>query len=276
MVLGGLDALFGDETLRRAVDAMPAATFGSAVSASVAQPIDVASRVARKENENILRAFVKVVQRSGWTGLFRGHHFQILRRVPTKAIRVVTYEWSNALLDKVRSADNGISLPKIVDNLVVSVFSAAFSVAVTYPLHVLYMFHSRGIRMSSLSRSRFFRGVIPLCLSSIPSVSAELFVYNCLRDHNPDRPKSFMNFLTLSLAARMAGQTLSQPLKVVSKKIAIGDANGIRSTFSTIVEKSGPQGLFKGLPAKYLKTLISVSVAKLAAAKLGLDSSSKK
>jgi len=271
-VLGGLDLLFGDEVMRRAVDAMPAATFGSVVSASVAQPIDVVSRVARKENENLAGAVMKVIQRSGWKGLFRGHQFQMLRRVPTKAVRVVTYEWSNALLNGVRNSDNGINLPKVVDNLVVSVFSAAFSVAVTYPLHLLYIFHSRDMHMSSMSRSRYFRGVTPLCLSSIPAVSAELFVFNCLRDHHPDRPKTFTNFLTLSLIARMAGQTLAQPLKVISKKIAIGDASGIRSTFTNIVQKSGPQGLFKGLPVKFVKTLISVSAAKLAATKLGLDS----
>lgn len=256
------------DSLRRLWESMSVAVVSSAVSVSVVQPIDVASKIARRSNGNILDAMGKVMNEGGVRGLFEGNQFQILRKVPTKAVRVMTYEWSNRLLQQFRSRSSGPSLPKMVENALVSTFAAAFSVAVTYPLHLLQVFKSKGLSVAKVRPMGFYRGITPLCISTVPAVAIELFVYNVIRDHNPGAESNFSALIAISLIARMAGQTIAQPFKVVSKDVAISTTGGIRSAVGRIVQESGPLGLFNGMQYKYLKILVSVLVARAVQKKL--------
>uniref|UniRef100_A0A7S2ZFB2 ADP,ATP carrier protein n=1 Tax=Rhodosorus marinus TaxID=101924 RepID=A0A7S2ZFB2_9RHOD len=256
-------------------DSVGIAVTSSVVSVSLAQPIDVAVRVAKKGDGNVPAALWTVFQERGVAGLFHGNHFQLLRKVPAKAIRVMTYEWSNKLLKQVRNMDSRYGIPKlpsIVDTVIVSAFAGAFSIAVTYPLHIVHACYVKNISFQTfMARNGFFRGVRPLALSQIPAVTMELIGYNVMRDLCPDSEKNFASLLTMSIIAKMTGESFAHPLKLVSKKIAFSGASGMRSTAAKIVQKNGPMGLFKGVQYRYMKAFISVVAAKLAAAKLSPD-----
>eukprot|EP00188_Purpureofilum_apyrenoidigerum_P004608 Plantae.Rhodophyta-Purpureofilum_apyrenoidigerum.ctg5325.p1 GENE.Plantae.Rhodophyta-Purpureofilum_apyrenoidigerum.ctg5325~~Plantae.Rhodophyta-Purpureofilum_apyrenoidigerum.ctg5325.p1 ORF type:complete len:275 (+),score=33.81 Plantae.Rhodophyta-Purpureofilum_apyrenoidigerum.ctg5325:63-887(+) len=268
METAGLEYLMRNDSWRRATNAVAVTTITATVSASLAQPIDVVSKVAKGTNSNLLQAAYKITSESGIGGLFRGNQFEILRKVPTKAVRVMTHEWSNSLLRRFRERNDSQQVSRIADNMLVSTFAAVFSVAVTYPFHLLHVYHAKGLNFASINRSCIYRGVRPLCISTIPSVAVELFIYNILRDRQ-DSSQNFLSLLTMSMMARMAGQTCAQPFKLVSKRIAVAESSGMRKTISQIISESGPLGLFQGIEVKYMKTIVSVMAAKAAALQLG-------
>lgn len=268
VMVGELEDFVFGESMRRLWESVSVAMVSSAVSVSVVQPIDVASRIARRSNGNILEAMAKVTNDAGVRGLFKGNKLQILRKVPTKAVRVMTYEWSNGLLQQFRSRSGGPSLPKMVENALVSTFAAAFSVAVTYPLHFLCVLKSKGLCMSKVKPRGFYRGITPLCIATIPAVAIELFAYNVMRDHNPGAETNLSVLIAMSLVARMAGQTLAQPFKVISKHMALSTTGGIRSAVGRIAQESGPLGFFNGMQYKYLKIVVSVIAARAIQKKL--------
>lgn len=252
------------DSLRMMSHTVGVAAVSSAVAVSMAQPIDVAAKAAKKGNVNILQAMGKIVREKGFGGLFRGNQFQILRKVPAKAIRIMTYEWSNAMLNKFRSRTHGPVLPRSVDNLFVSTFSAMFAVAVTYPLNVLHYYHSKGLSLTSITRASMYRGLAPLCMSTIPSAVVELYTYNAMRDRNGGSGPNFVALMTMSLVAGMVGQTFAQPFKLVSKRMALAEGMSMHRTVSQIVAEQGPMGLFQDIHTKYMKTAVSILAAKLA------------
>ncbi|XP_014243148.1 peroxisomal membrane protein PMP34 [Cimex lectularius] len=249
---------------------------GSMVGMVVFYPLDtVRSRLQLEENrvaKNTFQVLIELVKEEGVGTLYRGI-VPVLQSIC--ASNFVYFYIYHGL--KARSVGN-----KAGKDLVLASIAGMINVLLTTPLWMVntrmkmagvteaYRYKSLLDGLLKVSRLEGLRtlwaGTIPsLILVSNPAI--HMAVYEAIKRRLPPRELSAVNYFLISAIAKMVATFLTYPLQLAQAKLRHGHClEGLSSNAGTIqlllylLKRQGVEGLYKGMEAKLLQTVLTTSL----------------
>lgn len=251
--------------------------------ASVVYPIDlVKTRMQNQRSKvvgqlmyrNSLDCFRKVIKNEGFKGLYSGLGPQLIGVAPEKAIKLTV---NDLVRGKARNEDGSISLPW---EILAGGTAGGCQVIFTNPLEIVKIRlqvqgelakQVTGVPrrsalwiVKSLGLLGLYRGATACLLRDIPFSAIYFPTYAHLKkDYFGESPTKSLGILQLLTAGAIAGMPaayLTTPADVIKTRLQVearkGETNyrGIVHAFTTIAREEGPQALFKGGPARVLRS----------------------
>mmetsp|Transcript_12860 Transcript_12860/g.27137 ORF Transcript_12860/g.27137 Transcript_12860/m.27137 type:complete len:413 (-) Transcript_12860:396-1634(-) len=243
-------------TLKR----LASGAFAGVVSRTAVAPLDVAKlklMLQKDAGTGIIDVLRKTVQAEGVKGLFRGNGLNCCRVAPGKAIELCAYETIKALTGRSDLAGGA---------------AGALNTVATYPLEVLRtrvaldpaagkggLVHSLKRIARKEGKSTFYRGCTFSVAGVIPYTAAQYLVYDalckgfCRVMERADVPP--LVTAVFGSVAVIAASAATFPLEVYRRQLQLaGGTNAVAlAAMKTMVQRSGPLGLYRGLGASCLK-----------------------
>lgn len=243
----------------------------------------------------VFSTILKMYRDEGWRGWFRGNTLNCLRVVPYSAVQFAVFEKCKQLL--VRYKPNGDSSLTEVDRLIAGSVAGVASVAVTYPLDLVRaritvqtaslvglekgrMVEAPGVfqTMREVVRNEggvhaLFRGIVPTTMGVAPYVAINFALYEYLRDAMQQLPRDFSSpvwKLSAGAFSSFMGGVAIYPLDLLRKRYQVANmAQGelgfqyrsVAHALTTIFQKEGFFGAYKGLSANLSKIVPSMAVS---------------
>lgn len=221
--------------------------------------------------------FQSIMKTDGWKGLFRGNFVNVIRVAPSKAIELFAYDTiHNHLIAQV-----GGALP-IPPSSVAGALAGVTSTIITYPLELLKtrLTVQRGV-YKNLSDAlvkiakeegiaELYRGLTPSLIGVVPYAAANYFAYESLKTaYKKAFNKEEIGNLTALLIGSAAGafsSTATFPLEVARKHMQAGalnsrQYNNMLHALTSILEKEGVQGLYRGLGPSCVKLVPAAGIS---------------
>lgn len=267
------------------------AAAATALSQFVTTPVDVLSRAIRPPHlgayPQTLRSIVGHLLSSPLS-LLAPLPLHLVKRVPAKALTVAFFELGTQLLTRSSAPAPFASTdrrpaPALTppQHVVVATASGALALLATYPLHLMYYSVRKGVSFKTiLQHARMqprllYSGVLPALLATAPAVIADYAVYRSLRatiDHHGrvgtrQRVGTAALIILAATASNLVGGFISEPLKTVSRKMAVtavqspAACGGFRMTASSLIAQ-GVGELWRGFPVRSVRYAISAVVSK--------------
>ncbi|XVF88138.1 hypothetical protein PTKIN_Ptkin19aG0025900 [Pterospermum kingtungense] len=227
-----------------------------------------------------VEVFRNITQTDGWKGLFRGNLVNVIRVAPSKAIELFAFDTVNNQLSPKPGEEPKILIPA---SLVAGACAGVSSTLCTYPLELVKtrltieknMYD--GIVDAFLKilqkegPAELYRGLAPSLIGVIPYAATNYFAYDTLRKayRKVFKEEKIGNIETL-LIGSLAGAISSSatfPLEVARKHMQVGALNGrqvyknVLHALSSILEKEGVQGLYKGLGPSCMKLVPAAGIS---------------
>ncbi|ORY80844.1 putative mitochondrial carrier protein [Protomyces lactucae-debilis] len=251
--------------------------------ASVVYPIDlVKTRMQNQRSavvgqllyKNSLDCFKKVIRNEGFKGLYSGLGPQLIGVAPEKAIKLTV---NDLIRGRARKDDGSITLPW---EILAGGMAGGCQVIFTNPLEIVKIRlqvqgelakNVAGVPrrsalwiVKSLGLLGLYKGASACLMRDIPFSAIYFPTYAHLKkDYFGESPTKSLGILQLLTAGAIAGMPaayLTTPADVIKTRLQVearkGDTNyrGITHAFSTILREEGPKALFKGGPARILRS----------------------
>lgn len=250
---------------------------------------------ANKAYQGMFSTILKMYREEGWRGWFRGNTLNCVRIVPYSAVQFAVFEKCKQLL--VQRKPEGQRTLTDVDRLIAGSVGGVVSVAVTYPLDLVRArITVQTASLSRLNKGRrveapgvmqtirdvvrheggvraLYRGIVPTTMGVAPYVAINFALYEYMRDAMDQLEQDFSNPLwKLSAGAfsSFVGGVIIYPLDLLRKRYQVANmAQGelgfeyrsVAHALTTIFQKEGFFGAYKGLTANLYKIVPSMAVS---------------
>lgn len=251
--------------------------------ASVVYPIDlVKTRMQNQRSKvvgqlmykNSIDCFKRVIKHEGFKGLYSGLGPQLVGVAPEKAIKLTV---NDLVRSKGREADGSIKLPF---EILAGGMAGGCQVIFTNPIEVIKIRlqvqgelakHTVDVPkrsawwiLKSLGLFGLYKGALACLMRDIPFSAIFFPTYAHLKKdyfgETPSQPLGVLQLLSAGAISGMPAAYLTTPADVIKTRLQVearkGEAtyNGIRDAFRTIVREEGPKALFKGGPARIVRS----------------------
>lgn len=250
---------------------------------------------AQKAYLGMFSTILKMYRDEGWRGWFRGNTLNCVRIVPYSAVQFAVFEKCKQLL--VQRKPEGQQTLTEVDRLIAGSVGGIVSVAVTYPLDLVRArITVQTASLAKLNKGRkvdapgvlqtmrdvvqneggvlaLYRGIVPTTMGVAPYVAINFALYEYLRDAMDLLAQNFSNPLwKLSAGAfsSFIGGVLIYPLDLLRKRYQVAsmaqgelgfEYRSVAHALTTIFQKEGFFGAYKGLTANLYKIVPSMAVS---------------
>ncbi|TXG62142.1 hypothetical protein EZV62_013505 [Acer yangbiense] len=224
--------------------------------------------------------FNNIINTDGWKGLFRGNLVNVIRVAPSKAIELFAFDTVNKNLSSKPGEEPKIPIPA---SLVAGACAGVTSTLFTYPLELVKtrLTIQRDVYNGILDAfvkivrdegpGELYRGLAPSLIGVIPYAATNYFAYDSLRKayRKVFKQEKIGNMETL-LIGSLAGAISSSatfPLEVARKHMQVGAVSGrqvyknVLHALSSILEKEGLPGLYKGLGPSCMKLVPAAGIS---------------
>ncbi|OMO61411.1 Endoplasmic reticulum-adenine nucleotide transporter [Corchorus capsularis] len=222
--------------------------------------------------------FSNVMRTEGWKGLFRGNLVNVIRIAPSKAIELFAYETVKKQLTPEHGEQPLLPIPP---SFIAGAVAGVSSTLCTYPLELLKTRLTVKADYKNLldaivkivqaeGPGGLYKGLTPSVIGVIPYAASNYFAYDTLRKayKKAFKKEEIGNIMTLLIgsAAGALSSTATYPLEVARKQMQAGAVNGIQyqnmlHVFTTIVEREGIPGLYRGLGPSCMKLVPAAGIS---------------
>jgi len=221
----------------------------------------------------------KVYQESGIRGLYRGNLANICKSAPELGLKLLAFDKFKEMLTDDKGHLSGTS------RFVAGGLSAIFSHTVMFPMAVIHTrmeaTHSSsgyyGIIGTALAIYRaegfiptFYRGFIPMVISTFPANGISLGFYSFLKSYFEEKNQKELGIGMLALCSTASGivsETLTYPMHLIKTRLMTQGSPGIPKQYSGVIDcirqiakAEGVGGLYKGFTPAIIKHVPSVCV----------------
>ncbi|OMP09122.1 Mitochondrial carrier protein [Corchorus olitorius] len=222
--------------------------------------------------------FSNVMRTEGWKGLFRGNLVNVIRIAPSKAIELFAYETVKKQLTPEHGEQPILPIPP---SFIAGAVAGVSSTLCTYPLELLKtrltvkedyknLLDAIVKIVQAEGPGGLYKGLTPSVIGVIPYAASNYFAYDTLRKayKKAFKKEEIGNIMTLLIgsAAGALSSTATYPLEVARKQMQAGAVNGIQyqnmlHVFTTIVEREGIPGLYRGLGPSCMKLVPAAGIS---------------
>lgn len=262
------------------------------VSRTVVSPLEVVATVnmcSTGASRPLLTELRALFAAEGMRGFFKGNAANCLKVAPTKGIQFVAFEAFKRTIHRFRNVgrdETQRSLPlSPLERLAAGGAAGMAAATFCYPLEVaktLLTAHPERYKsvlgtLASIVRTSgpkgLYRGLLPTLVAMFPYVGLEFMVYEQLKLIYARRSGKEANVLHMLLIGAFAGslaQTTCHPLDVIRKRLQLQGIGGRPVQYSSmldatmqIIQREGPNALYRGLQPMYVSVLPSAGVSYL-------------
>ncbi|KAL0491940.1 mitochondrial substrate carrier family protein C [Acrasis kona] len=255
-----------------------------AASRTITAPLErlkIMYQVSTEKPPSVIRGLEQMYRNDGISGLFRGNLTNVLKVVPEKSLKFLSFEFSKNLLTMTASqADQELSATKL---FVAGSMSGVITHTITFPMEVIRTrlsvapkSHYAGIvdcaRKIAVAEGRvrpFFRGLSASLVSTIPYSGINLMSYELMKKAlyaaSGDKDPTIASLMVVGSASNTASQMFFYPLTVAKSRIIMqghdhSQKKGLVAVLSDIYKVEGTRGLFKGFVPQLLKSAPSHAI----------------
>ncbi|GLJ31595.1 hypothetical protein SUGI_0634080 [Cryptomeria japonica] len=274
----GLKVRVGNAALKRLLSG----AIAGAVSRTAVAPLETIRThlMVGSSGNSMTEVFHHIMQNEGWQGLFRGNGVNVIRVAPSKAIELFAYDTVKKFLTP--KPEEPPRIPFAISP-VAGATAGVCSTVCTYPLELLKtrMTIQRGVYDNLLDAfmkiireegpAELYRGLTPSVIGVVPYAAANYFAYETLRKlyRKVTKKQQVGNLATLFIgsAAGAIASSATFPLEVARKQMQVGALSGrqvydnLFHALSSILEKEGVGGLYKGLGPSCMKLVPAAGIS---------------
>lgn len=274
----GLKLRVGNAALKRLLSG----AFAGAVSRTAVAPLETIRThlMVGSSGKSMTEVFNHIMQNEGWQGLFRGNGVNVIRVAPSKAIELFAYDTVKKFLTPKTGEP-----PRIPFSVspVAGAAAGVCSTLCTYPLELLKtrMTIQRGVYDNLVDAflkiiqeegpQELYRGLTPSLIGVVPYAATNYYAYETLRKlyRKLTKEQQIGNLATLFIgsAAGAIASSATFPLEVARKQMQVGALSGrqvynnLFHALSSILEKEGMPGLYKGLGPSCMKLVPAAGIS---------------
>lgn len=268
----------GNASLKRLLSG----AIAGAVSRTAVAPLETIRThlMVGSSGKSMTEIFNHIMQNEGWQGLFRGNGVNVIRVAPSKAIELFAYDTVKKFLTPKPGEP-----PRIPFSVspVAGAAAGVCSTLCTYPLELLKtrMTIQRGVYDNLVDAfikiiqeegpQELYRGLTPSLIGVVPYAAANYYAYETLRKlyRKLTKKQQIGNLATLFIgsAAGAIASSATFPLEVARKQMQVGALSGrqvynnLFHALSSILEKEGMPGLYKGLGPSCMKLVPAAGIS---------------
>ena len=238
--------------------------------------IKILQQIQSYHNQNYYNSFsasVKEIYKiEGPKGFFKGNSVNIVKSVPTYAIKLPINDYCVATLKK-NKKDLYFS-----ELLGVGIFTGFVQTIVTYPLDLLRTVSVQDNNMNSNTRligkindifksngiRGFYSGLSASIISSPIYVGLQLSTYQYIKNNIIISESMVLNSLFAGSLAGLFSQTLMYPTDTIKKHMQVNNSkkiyNGLVDCTIKIYKKNGISGFYKGFRLNFIKAIPEVAI----------------
>eukprot|EP00475_Leptophrys_vorax_P033861 TRINITY_DN5389_c1_g1_i2.p1 TRINITY_DN5389_c1_g1~~TRINITY_DN5389_c1_g1_i2.p1 ORF type:complete len:261 (-),score=47.30 TRINITY_DN5389_c1_g1_i2:74-856(-) len=236
------------------------------------------SSTAPQRYHGVVGTTIAVVREEGFLSLYKGNGANVLRVIPTYAIK---FAFTDLFKDMVRTKPGPLSNQEV---MLSGSLAGVVQITVSYPLEVLRTRLSlseslnlsggvkyRGIIHCATHIARteglpaFYKGIGPTYISGVPYVGLQMMFYDLLKSimpRNEDGSLSLYWKLTCGALAGLVSQTVTYPGDTVRRRMQTNGVGGMERIYQNswdclvkILRREGIPGLFRGLSANAIRSV---------------------
>jgi solute carrier family 25 phosphate transporter 23/24/25/41 len=251
-----------------------------AVSRTCTAPLErlkIMYQVSRDKSPSVITGLKQMYQQDGARGLFRGNLTNILKVMPEKSIKFLSFEFAKTLL---QNGDEELGAGKL---FAAGSASGVVTHTITFPMEVIRTRLSvaktgtyngivdcaQKIAATEGPIRPFFRGLSASLASTIPYSGVNLMTYELMKNALygvSDKEPSITSLMIVGSASNTASQMFFYPLTVAKSRIIMQGVDptvhkkGLVHVLTDIVKYEGPKGLFRGFVPQLLKSAPSHAI----------------
>ncbi|XVF88390.1 hypothetical protein PTKIN_Ptkin19aG0047300 [Pterospermum kingtungense] len=261
----------GNESLRR----LMSGAIAGAVSRTALAPLETIKTHLMVGNcgNSMSEVFNSIMRSEGWKGLFRGNLVNVIRIAPSKAIELFAYETVKKQLTPESGEQPKLLLPA---SFIAGAIAGVSSTLCTYPLELLKtrltvkedyrnLLDAVVKIVQAEGAAGLYKGLTPSLIGVVPYAASNYFAYDTLRKayKKAFKTEEIGNIMTLLIgsAAGAISSSATFPLEVARKQMQAGEYLNMLHALTSIVEKEGVRGLYKGLGPSCMKLVPAVGIS---------------
>ncbi|CAJ2676723.1 unnamed protein product [Trifolium pratense] len=232
---------------------------------------------------SIMPAVMKIWQRDGLLGFFRGNGLNVVKVAPESAIKFYAYEMLKNVIGDSQGNKTDIGT---AGRLFAGGMAGAIAQIAIYPLDLIKTRlqtcaseGGRGPKLGTLTKDiwvqegprAFYRGLVPSLLGMIPYAGIDLTAYDTLKDLSKkyivyDSEPGPLVQLGCGTVSGALGATCVYPLQVIRTRLQAQPTNtscayrGMSDVFWKTLKDEGFRGFYKGLIPNLLKVVPAASI----------------
>ncbi|PNX92781.1 calcium-binding mitochondrial carrier protein SCaMC-2-like [Trifolium pratense] len=232
---------------------------------------------------SIMPAVMKIWQRDGLLGFFRGNGLNVVKVAPESAIKFYVYEMLKNVIGDSQGNKTDIGT---AGRLFAGGMAGAIAQIAIYPLDLIKTRlqtcaseGGRGPKLGTLTKDiwvqegprAFYRGLVPSLLGMIPYAGIDLTAYDTLKDLSKkyivyDSEPGPLVQLGCGTVSGALGATCVYPLQVIRTRLQAQPTNtscayrGMSDVFWKTLKDEGFRGFYKGLIPNLLKVVPAASI----------------
>lgn len=261
----------GNESLRRLMSGAVA----GAVSRTALAPLETIKThlMVGSCGNSMTQVCDNIMISEGWKGLFRGNLVNVIRIAPSKAIELFAYETVKKQLTPELGEQPKLLLPA---SFIAGAVAGVSSTLCTYPLELLKtrltvkedyrnLLDAIVKIVQAEGPCGLYKGLTPSLIGVIPYAASNYFAYDTLRKayKKAFKKEEIGNMMTLLIgsAAGAISSSATFPLEVARKKMQTGEYLNMLHVLTSVVEKEGIAGLYKGLGPSSMKLVPAAGIS---------------
>ncbi|XP_045823332.1 calcium-dependent mitochondrial ATP-magnesium/phosphate carrier protein 3-like isoform X2 [Trifolium pratense] len=232
---------------------------------------------------SIMPAVMKIWQRDGLLGFFRGNGLNVVKVAPESAIKFYAYEMLKNVIGDSQGNKTDIGT---AGRLFAGGMAGAIAQIAIYPLDLIKTRlqtcaseGGKGPKLGTLTKDiwvqegprAFYRGLVPSLLGMIPYAGIDLTAYDTLKDLSKkyivyDSEPGPLVQLGCGTVSGALGATCVYPLQVIRTRLQAQPTNtscayrGMSDVFWKTLKDEGFRGFYKGLIPNLLKVVPAASI----------------
>jgi len=221
---------------------------------------------------SVSSSFNKIYKTEGLRGFFKGNTINIIKSVPTYAIKLPVNDYCIKSLKKEKKYLYFSEL------LGVGVFSGFVQTIITYPLDLLRTVSVQDNNMNSNTRITgrihdilkrngvrgFYSGLGTSIISSPIYVGLQLSTYQYIKNNISVGEGIVLNSLFAGSSAGLISQTIMYPTDTIKKHLQVNNSkkiyNGMFDCVNKMYAKNGISGFYKGFRLNFIKAIPEVAI----------------
>ncbi|XP_057417482.1 calcium-dependent mitochondrial ATP-magnesium/phosphate carrier protein 2 [Lotus japonicus] len=257
-----------------------------AASRTATAPLDRLKVILQVQtgNASIMPAVMKIWQRDGLLGFFRGNGLNVVKVAPESAIKFYAYEMIKNVIGDGQGNKSDIGT---AGRLFAGGMAGAIAQIAIYPLDLVKTRlqtcvpeGGRVPKLRTLTRDiwvhegprAFYRGLVPSLLGMIPYAGIDLTAYDTLKDisktyilYDREEPGALIQLGCGTISGAL-GATCVYPLQVIRTRLQAQPTNtssgdrGMSDVFWKTLKTEGFGGFYKGLIPNLLKVVPAASI----------------
>lgn len=266
----GCAAVLGSNAVRL----LAAGALAGAISNTAVAPLDRMriNLMVRKDSIGIWELVKEIYQQGGVLGFWQGNTADVIRTVPSSAIRFFSFATYKSSLPGL-----GVS-SEALGSLLAGGFAGMTAMAACYPLETLRTRMAVTVGSGSLTTfaktivrtegvSSLYRGLMPSLISVMPYFGVRFGLYDILKRWYATLPgapaePSARAIATFGITAGLAASCTTFPFEMVRRRAMVGGLNGARNPVLALVDiarADGIRGLYRGYGFNLIKVAPSAA-----------------